>query len=57
MKACIECGAESVPEQVIDGVQVYECTNKHRWGIIDAAREAQIRAEVEKNRPEFLKVA
>jgi hypothetical protein len=50
MKPCIECDAESVPTEVIDGVQVYECHNKHRWGLLDERQERKIRNEIRRNR-------
>jgi hypothetical protein len=43
VKKCIECGAESKPEQVIDSVQIYECTNGHRWGIVNDIKEEDIK--------------
>lgn len=36
---CLYCGKEAIPSEIYDGVQLYECEEKHRTGIIIDAQE------------------
>lgn len=31
---CLQCGQEAKPSEIYDGIQLYECKDGHRTGII-----------------------
>lgn len=59
MKKCIEpnCEADSHPKDVFDGVQTYECTTGHRWGIVKGANEEEVRKQVKAAEVYWVKTA
>ena len=46
MLECIECGQLSQPTEVYNGIQIYECPNGHRWGIVPSTDVEATRQEL-----------
>lgn len=48
MTKCLYCGLEAIPSEVFCEIQLYECSMKHRTGIIVEAQSNSESSQTEK---------